>query len=218
MTVPAFDQPVREAGKLINILKWEEAVKETAKASRSVPGLGHDAQVSTLINLAARLTNKVAKARFGELGAWPGQIPILLWLFEKDGVIQRELVQRSGMEQSTLAEHIDRLEKSNLIYREQGSDDKRKYRIFLTPRGKALSRELVAGMKADALPFAQGISKDKLAIFDEVIRQIIVNLERFLRVTTDASKEDRSKSTGRRKPTVTRKSRSNPRLTASAQN
>ena len=59
-----------------------------------IPSLVHEAQVTTLINLAARLTGKAAHIRMGAIGAWPGQIPLLLWLLEKDGVIQKELVER----------------------------------------------------------------------------------------------------------------------------
>src|SRR5580693_37117 len=69
----------------------------------TVPTLVHEAQITTLINLAARLTGKAARIRMGRIGAWPGQIPLLLWLLEEDGAIQKELVQRANMEQSTVA-------------------------------------------------------------------------------------------------------------------
>lgn len=158
--------------------------KHRTQSGPQIPSLVHEAQVSTLINLAARLTGKAARIRLGELGAWPGQIPLLLWLLEEDGLIQKELVQRSKMEQSTVAEHLDRMERDGLVYRERGADDKRKYRFFLTDKAKAASGELVDALEAGARIFTEGIPKDDLAVFDRVIRQIIARLDAFIRTGT----------------------------------
>ena len=50
----------------------------TARSKADIPNVAHEAQVTSLINLAARLTNKAARKRMGSIGAWPGQIPLLL--------------------------------------------------------------------------------------------------------------------------------------------
>lgn len=155
--------------------------KSPAKTSPAIPALVHDAQISSLVNLAARLTNKAARVRLGEMGAWPGQIPLLLWLLEEDGMIQKDLVAKSNMEQSTVAEHLDRMEQNDLIYRKRGDEDKRTYRIYLTKKAKAMSGDLLAGMESGARTFTQGIDKDDLVVFDRVIRKFIANLDGFVR-------------------------------------
>lgn len=155
--------------------------KSPAKTSTAIPALVHDAQISSLVNLAARLTNKAARVRLGEMGAWPGQIPLLLWLLEEDGMIQKDLVAKSNMEQSTVAEHLDRMEQNDLIYRKRGDEDKRTYRIYLTKKAKAMSGDLLAGMESGARTFTQGIDKDDLVVFDRVIRKFIANLDGFVR-------------------------------------
>ena len=124
---------------------------------------------------------KVYSQRLGEMGAWPGQIPILLWLLEDDGMIQKDLVAKSNMEQSTMAEHLDRMEQNDLIYRKRGDEDKRTYRIYLTKKAKAMSGELLAGLESGARTFTQGIDKEDLAVFDRVIRKFIANLDGFVR-------------------------------------
>lgn len=63
------------------------AAKRRGAQPPTIPTLAHEAQVTSLINLAARLTGKAARIRMGRIGAWPGQIPLLLWLLEEDGVI-----------------------------------------------------------------------------------------------------------------------------------
>jgi DNA-binding MarR family transcriptional regulator len=151
----------------------------------TVPTLVHEAQVTTLINLAARLTGKAARIRMGRIGAWPGQIPLLLWLMEGDGLIQKELVERSNMEQSTVAEHLDRMERDGLIHRERGKDDRRKYRFYLTPKARGAARDLIGSLESGAQTFTKGIPKDDLAVFSRVIRQIIARLDDY--ITTAAA-------------------------------
>ena len=147
----------------------------------AIPSLVHEAQVTTLINLAARLTGKAARLRMGRIGAWPGQIPLLLWLLEQDGVIQKELVERTNMEQSTVAEHLDRMERDGLVKRERGRDDRRKYRFYLTPQARLAARDLIGWLETGAELFTEGIPKDDLAVFTKVIRQIIARLDEYIR-------------------------------------
>jgi DNA-binding MarR family transcriptional regulator len=152
-----------------------------------IPGLVHEAQVTSLINLAARLTGKAARIRMGSIGAWPGQIPILLWLMENDGMIQKELVERANMEQSTVAEHLDRLERDGFVYRKRGAEDRRMYRFYLTDKAKAASNDLIHLLETGARTFTDGIPKNDLAVFDRVIRQIITRLENYVQKSSAAS-------------------------------
>jgi DNA-binding MarR family transcriptional regulator len=162
-----------------------------------IPSLVHEAQVTTLINLAARLTGKAARLRMGAIGAWPGQIPLLLWLLEKDGVIQKELVERAKMEQSTVAEHLSRLEHAGFIYRKRGADDRRKYRFYLTDKARAASAELLELLDSGARAFTAGIPNEDLAVFDRVIRKIIARLEEYVRTGGGDAKLPTRKSSGR---------------------
>lgn len=155
------------------------ATRDRLTERPTVPSLVHEAQITTLINLTARLTGKAARLRMGRIGAWPGQIP-LLWLLEEDGVIQKDLVERSNMEQSTVAEHLDRMERDGLVYRERSADDKRKYRFYLTPKAKLASRDLIRSLETGAQTFTEGIPKEDLATFARVIRQIIARLDDYI--------------------------------------
>jgi DNA-binding MarR family transcriptional regulator len=173
-----------------NVLVLSDARSAAPVAARAaVPSLVDRAQVTSLINLAARLTGKAARIRMGPIGAWPGQIPLLLWLLEQDGVIQKHLVERSNMEQSTVAEHLERMERDGLVTRERSRDDKRKYRFYLTPKAKRASDDLVRMLESGAQTFTKGIAKDELALFMRVLRRIIANLDDYVR---DAGKGRRA--------------------------
>ncbi len=146
-----------------------------------VPNLVDEGQISSEINLAARLLQKAARVRLGEVGAWPGQIPLLLWLLEEDHLIQKELIARTGMEQSTVAEHVDRMERMGLVVRERAPQDRRAYQICLTEKGRAISGDLVDGIKAGVPIFTKGLTMEQLVTFHLTMDQIIKNLNAYLR-------------------------------------
>jgi DNA-binding MarR family transcriptional regulator len=144
---------------------------------------GSNARAIALINMTARLTNRAARIRLGELGAWPGQIPLLLWLVHKDGLIQKQLVHLTKMEQPTVAEHLNRLEKSGLIVRRRDIQDGRAAKIFLTPKAKAISAKLIDELESGAHVFTKNISKRDLATFNLDISANMNGLQDFIEAT-----------------------------------
>lgn len=149
-------------------------------AGGRIPSIIQEAQVSTLINLAARLTSKAARVRLGPIGAWPGQIPILVWLLEEEGLTQKDLVERASIEQPTVAEHLDRMERDGLVRRERDPEDGRRYRIYLTQKARKMSGDLLAELELGGRIFTRGIKQSDMRVFDKVIRQIISNLDNFV--------------------------------------
>jgi DNA-binding MarR family transcriptional regulator len=166
-----------------------EPASRTGARKRRTPRLVHKAELTVQINLAARLTNQAARIRLGEVGAWPGQIPILLWLLEKDGIIQKELVELVNMEQSSLAEHLTRMERSGLIYRKRGTEDKRTFRIYLTEYARSIANDIVEELEIGAKQFMVGISAKDMKVFHAVISKVIENLDRFIAKTTAQTQE-----------------------------
>ena len=66
------------------------------------------------------------------LGIAPAQFPILLELWQKDGLSQQELVERADLKQATIANTLARMERDGLITREPNPDDARSRLIMLT--------------------------------------------------------------------------------------
>jgi DNA-binding MarR family transcriptional regulator len=147
-----------------------------------IPKFVQAAELTMLINVAARLTNQAARIRLGEIGAWPGQIPILLWLLDKDGIIQKDLVKLVEMEQPSLAEHLDRMERAGLLSRKRGTDDRRKYRIHLTAHGKSVAVEVARQLEDGAKIFMSGVKENEMKVFYAVMSKVIENLTGFVRL------------------------------------
>lgn len=90
-----------------------------------------------LVNHTARLFAAGLQDRIAPLGITIGQFPVLLELWVKDGVTQRELLEKLALEQATLANTLNRMERDGLIIRKKHPADARSQQIWLTAKGQA---------------------------------------------------------------------------------
>jgi len=84
----------------------------------------------------------VFKEEFGEEDLTPQQFGLLAFLWQKDGLSQKELSEKSQIDRTTIGGIIDRLEKENLVERRPHPDDRRAYQVYLTDKGRSLEEEL----------------------------------------------------------------------------
>src|SRR3954468_24650066 len=105
-------------------------------AIRRLDSLGY--QIGLLGRLFDRRLQEVLKAS----GVAPGQFAPLVMLFEQDGLTQADLCRRINVEQPTMANTLERMERDGLIRRKADTADKRRALVTLTPRAKEM-RDLV---------------------------------------------------------------------------
>ncbi|NTF30477.1 MarR family winged helix-turn-helix transcriptional regulator [Rhizobium skierniewicense] len=104
--------------------------------------------------LAAQLAKSFSKAlnrRAVVLGFSPGQFPVLLELWNEDGLTQRQLLDRVDVEQATLANTLARMERDGLIHRKRHSRDRRAQIIELTEKGRELEVQAIAASQDDTM-------------------------------------------------------------------
>ncbi|WP_170397703.1 MarR family winged helix-turn-helix transcriptional regulator [Ruegeria arenilitoris] len=126
-----------------------------------------------LVNHMARLFAKELQQRIAPLGIVVGQFPILLQLWLKDGVTQKELLGKIDVEQATLANTLNRMERDGLIKRTKNPADARAQMIWLTDRATAIRNsayESAQSVNAEAL---QVLSEAEQARFMDYMRRII---------------------------------------------
>jgi DNA-binding MarR family transcriptional regulator len=97
-------------------------------AIRRLDSLGYQ------IALLNRLYDRRLQEALGKLGVAPGQFAPLVMLFEQDGLTQAELCRRINVEQPTMANTLDRMERDGLIVRKPDPDDRRRATVHLTAR------------------------------------------------------------------------------------
>jgi DNA-binding MarR family transcriptional regulator len=100
-------------------------------------------------------------------------------LWTADGLSQRELSERVGMMEPTTVIALRSMERSGLIRRVRGDDDRRKVRVFLTVKAKRLRNELLGVARGITDAAEQNLGVRELASFRRVIARMTANLDRI---------------------------------------
>ena len=130
-----------------------------------------------LANLLAKGFSRSLLTKASDLGFSPGQFPVLIELWNADGLTQRELSRRIGtMEPTTLAA-IVQMEKSGFVTRVRGTLDRRRQHIYLTEKGRAAADELLPLAVDVVRAAAAGLSLREIAFFLDILRTIQANLD-----------------------------------------
>lgn len=128
-----------------------------------------------LINHLARIFEQALGARIGPLGIVPGQFPVLLALWEEDGLTQRQLVERLDVEQPTMANTLARMERDGLIVRTPHPEDRRARIVRLTPRARAVEEAATAAAAAVNERLLAGLSEPAREALIAAMRTIVVS-------------------------------------------
>ena len=130
-----------------------------------------------VVNYLARLFASALYRRIGRHGVNTGQFPVLLLLWEQDGVTQASLVEKLAVEQPTMAGTLKRMERDGLIKRVADPNDGRQSHIHLTRKGRALEESLVASARETNAVALAGVSAAESAQLVKLVKRMIENLE-----------------------------------------
>ncbi len=143
--------------------------------------MAHDLMESAvyLSGLLAKGFSRSLQQKSAVLGVTPGQFPILMTLWNEDGITQRELVERLEIEQATIANTLSRMVRDGLIDRRPHPTDKRAQLLFLTDRAKSLEEQVVAAAReADEALFA-GFRRFERELLLEYMRWAVENARKL---------------------------------------
>lgn len=138
-----------------------------------------DESAGYLANHMARLFARGLQERIRPLGLTIGTFPALLELWEREGLTQKELVERLDIEQATMANTLARMERDGLVIRKKDAQDGRAQRIWLTDKARALrspATEAALQVNAGAL---QRLSEPERRQFIALMRKLIAGLQEF---------------------------------------
>ncbi|AWZ02022.1 MAG: MarR family transcriptional regulator [Rhodobiaceae bacterium] len=129
-----------------------------------------------LINHIARLFAKELQHRIQPLGIVTGQFPILLELWEGDGLTQRELLEKLDIEQATLANTLTRMQRDGLIKRTKHPTDARAQLIWLTDKASKIKNEAYQSAAQINMESLSVLSEKDQALFMEFMRRVIAGM------------------------------------------
>lgn len=127
-------------------------------------------------NMISYMTRKMEPLHIGA-----GQYSYLFALYGGDGQSQQALSDRMLVDKAATVRAINRLEAAGYVERRPDEQDKRSFRIFLTPKGKAIRPELEA-IVGDVLEVLHtGMSPEEKVTINRLMQQMARNMIRVNR-------------------------------------
>jgi DNA-binding MarR family transcriptional regulator len=96
-----------------------------------------------LVNLLARLFIRALDRRIETHGLAHGQFPALLMVWERPGLTQAEIAAAVSVEQPTMANTLNRMERDGLIERRPDPLDRRRSLVYPAERALAIRDEVL---------------------------------------------------------------------------
>ncbi|MFL2769520.1 MAG: MarR family winged helix-turn-helix transcriptional regulator [Rhodospirillaceae bacterium] len=129
------------------------------------------------IGLLSRLFDKALEEHLTSFQVSPGQFPALVMLYEQDGLTQAELCKRIQVEQPTMANTLNRMERDDLIRRVPDPQDKRRVHVYLTDQAKTFKQDLIDAARAVPSQALVNFSTVDQDAFFRYLAKIIENLQ-----------------------------------------
>lgn len=149
-----------------------------------------DGSPSHLLHRAQQVASELHAASFGATGFTQRQLAVLVVLSQDDGISQTNLVVKTGIDRSTIAEMVARMEAKGHVARIKSPSDSRAKEVTLTDAGR---QALVA-----ALPKLQEIDKQVLSLLSANRRASLVDLLTKI-ITPEARKEGKKSASDSKK-------------------
>lgn len=131
-----------------------------------------------LIHHMARLCFEELRKRIEPLGIVPGQFPALLALWQQDAQTQSELVTKLDVEQATVANTLNRMERDGLITRRGHPDDGRARVIYLTDKAKMIRDDAYAAAAEVNSNMLDDLSHEERSQFIDFMQRTIRTLRK----------------------------------------
>lgn len=128
------------------------------------------------VNHLARLFARAIAIRNQAVGVMPGQMPALLALLEEEGLSQKELRERIQVEQPTLANTLNRMERDGLIERRADTVDKRRSFIYLTDKARDVAKTVITNAMAVNACATEGMTPEEKQTALALLDRMIINL------------------------------------------
>lgn len=141
-----------------------------------------DSSATHLLHRATQCASELFAAEAGQDGLTPRQYAILLTIAENEGVSQTGLVERTGIDRSTLADVIRRMIGKGLIQRKRTKQDARAYAVRLSDKGWRILEGAEPGAQRADQRLLAGLTAPERRQFmdclDKLIAAVEANLER----------------------------------------
>jgi DNA-binding MarR family transcriptional regulator len=135
-----------------------------------------DETVGFLISDTVRTMTRAFSARIAIHGVGMGIFQFLRVLWEDDGLTQAELAKRTRMRGASVAGALYDLERRGFVRRITDSDDRRKVRVWLTPKGRRLYDLVMPDIDVTNRAMLVGFSTAEQRLLKQMLNRMRQNL------------------------------------------
>ncbi len=117
--------------------------------------------------ISGHIKNKLAPFNLA-----PEQNFIMMLLWKKDGITQNEIGERLGKDKTNITRMISNLENKGFVRKITCTDDRRCFKIYLTPAGAQLENEVCPVMEEIGQELVDGISAEELVLLRQLLTKV----------------------------------------------
>ncbi|MDO5715918.1 MAG: MarR family transcriptional regulator [Tissierellia bacterium] len=132
-----------------------------------------DCCVAFVTNIAAKTLSDVLNNRLIEHGVTKSQWVAMYYINKEESLTQKMLADLIGAKESTITGILERLEREQLISRQEDPDDKRKKIIVLTDKGRLINTKLTDIAQEFRDVCLAGISEEDQKIFLDILDKMV---------------------------------------------
>lgn len=136
-----------------------------------------DASAIHLLHRAGQCAGDLFAAEVKRGGLTPRQFAVLVAISLDEGVSQTELVNRTGIDRSTLADIVRRMLRKGLIARRRTRADARVYSVRLTDAGRSALRDAKPAAEQAESRLLSALEPERRAEFMETLSRIVHSME-----------------------------------------
>jgi MarR family transcriptional regulator, temperature-dependent positive regulator of motility len=131
-----------------------------------------------LLHRASQCVGAIFQSEIAESELTPRQLVILIAISENEGLSQTRLVERTGVDRSTLADIVRRMQQKGLLQRRRTKEDARAYEVKLTDAGRRVLRRAqpVASRVDERL--LQAVPEKHREQFLDALETVVATLQR----------------------------------------
>ena len=111
-----------------------------------------------------------------DLGIGSGQVMFLLELYRGDGKNQEEIADALNIDKGTTARAIKKLEKEGFLIREKDKIDKRAYKLYLTPKGKNVKKDIYEVLSKWEIYMTSNLTEDESDLLRCLLQKICMTI------------------------------------------
>jgi MarR family transcriptional regulator for hemolysin len=132
-----------------------------------------------LMGRAMRGFSRIADTALRDLGFATGQLPVLVSLKHRQALSQAELARIAEVEQPSMAQLLNRMERDGLVQRVADPADKRSRLISLTADAGQRMPQAKAVMEAMTEKALAGFTPEEVAQFTRLVLRLNDNIDRM---------------------------------------